>query len=198
MDGSAAGVQADGVQQAFDERLRQALQEAYRAYDQRLETALRAAAMSANAVESALTRGHSDGESWAKHLKAPEAWKPQNREEELVQWRDFRFQLINWLAAIDSAYVSEIQTITSSVDSPREISSMAEDTRNRSYKLFSVLCGLLKGRPLALLKQFEESRNGYEGLRILFKEMEPHQRMRSLALAKELSKHAVVQFTVKT
>ena len=70
MGGSAAGVQADGVQQAFDERLRQALQEAYRAYDQRLETALRAAAMSANAVESALTR---DGESWAKHLKAPEA-----------------------------------------------------------------------------------------------------------------------------
>ena len=190
MDGSAAGVQADGVQQAFDERLRQALQEAYRAYDQRLETALRAAAMSANAVESALTRGHSDGESWAKHLKAPEAWKPQNREEELVQWRDFRFQLINWLAAIDSAYVSEIQTITSSVDSPREISSMAEDTRNRSYKLFSVLCGLLRGRPLALLKQFEESRNGYEGLRILFKEMEPHQRMRSLALAKELSNFA--------
>ena len=177
-------------QAGFEERIRSALQEAYVQYDQRLETALRAAAMSARAAEAAVEGGRGSSDSWARYLKGPEVWKPQNREEELTQWRDFKFQLVNWLSAMDTGFVEEIKAVSDGLDEEREISGMQEDTRNRAYKLFSVLCSLLRGRPLALIKQFEISRNGYESPRVLFKEMEPHQRMRSLALARELSNYS--------
>ena len=57
----------------------------------------------------------------------------------------------------------------------------------RSVKLFTLLTSMVRGRPLLIIRSQERSRNGYEALRLLRKEMEPKERVRSLAIAQQLA-----------
>ena len=51
----------------------------------------------------------------------------------------------------------------------------------RSQKLFGLLCGLLNGRPLLLVRGAESSKNGLEAARILGGAMEPKEKARSMS-----------------
>ena len=184
----SAGVQPA---QGFEDQIRSALNTAYAAYDERLRAAMEVAAANAKTAEAALAKaGLAREDPFMRHMKCPDAWRPKDREEELVQWKEFKFQLGNWLIALDSEYLAELRVVQEDLEEPKDIRAMTPETRNRALRLYSILCTVLRSRPLSLLRQFEESRNGYEAYRILLREMEPCQRMRSLALARELASYS--------
>ena len=136
----------------------------------------------ANAAEAQASVNRSD--NLVKALKV-EVWKPGSREEELKTWREWYFQLSTWLVANDAEYEDELNAI--SVDTPIDHALLDSDAVSRSQKLFGLLCSLVRGRPLLLIKNLEASRGGYEALRILKQEMEPKEKARSLALMRQLA-----------
>ena len=64
---------------------------------------------------------------------------------------------------------------------------MNNEMVERSQRLFGLLCSLLRGRPLLLVRSCEKTKCGYEALRILKNEMEPREKARSLALMRQLA-----------
>ena len=91
-----------------------------------------------------------------------EVWKPASREEELRSWKKWYFQLSNWLVANDPADNDELAALD--VDSPVDHDLMDDAAVARSQKLFGVLCAVVKGRPLLLIRNCESGKNGYEAL----------------------------------
>ena len=136
----------------------------------------------AQAAEAQASASKTDG--LVKAMKV-EAWKPATREEELKTWRDWYFQLTTWLIANDNGYEDELGQIDP--DSPVDHDLLEDESVQRSQKLYGLLCSLLKGRPLLLIRSLEKEKAGYEALRILKREMEPKERARSLAITKQLA-----------
>ena len=64
---------------------------------------------------------------------------------------------------------------------------MTSEQVARSQRLYGLLCSLLRGRPLMLIKACEKSKGGYEAIRILKNEMEPREKARTLALLRQLA-----------
>ena len=160
-----------GVDQV-DRLVKQRLEQAFGGvFGRLLETTERAA----QAAEAQASWSRSD--NLVKSLKI-ESWKPGNREEELRTWREWSFQLTNWLIANDSAYEQDLKDI----DIDFEVDHSLMDSM-----LCGVLCSLLKGRLLLLIRGLESTKCGFEAFRILKREMEPKEKARSLALMRQLA-----------
>ena len=171
----AAGAFQDQVDRIVRQRLEQALGNVF-------TKVLSATERAAQAAEAQASASKTDG--LVKAMKV-EAWKPATREEELKTWRDWYFQLTTWLIANDNGYEDELGQIDP--DSPVDHDLLEDESVQRSQKLYGLLCSLLKGRPLLLIRSLEKEKAGYEALRILKREMEPKERARSLAIIKQLA-----------
>ena len=64
---------------------------------------------------------------------------------------------------------------------------MTDEMVARSKRIFGLLCALLKGRPLLLVRSCEGTKAGYEAVRVLKNEMDPREKLRSLALMRQLA-----------
>ena len=64
---------------------------------------------------------------------------------------------------------------------------MDEKTVERSQRLYGLLCSMIKGRPLLLIRAAEATKNGLEAVRILRNSMEPKEKARSLAIMRQLA-----------
>ena len=92
---------AIGIDQV-DRVVRQRLEQAFNGvFGKLLESSERAA----RAAEAQAVSNKAD--TLVKNLKV-EVWKPASREEELRSWREWYFQLSNWLVANDPAYNHEL------------------------------------------------------------------------------------------
>ena len=103
------------------------------------------------------------GEGFAtasKVVRPPEPFEPKNMEEEISQWQDWRLTFESWIVCAEDAYNKEIEAIEGS-DKEVKLASMTKDEQARSEKLCAILVGLLRNRPLKLLRAVE-GRNGYE------------------------------------
>lgn len=81
----------------------------------------------------------------------------------------------------DSHFEAEVKYIE---EHPKEVAALAgmtDEQKTRSHQLYSILTGLLKGKPLRVLRQVAD-RNGYEVLRQLVDLYTPSSRTRSIAL----------------
>ena len=128
--------------------------------------ATQSAAAAAKAASAAATAaGTSQGSSgsgaqsgaehvdWSKLLKKPSTFGEGKRVEDDVKgWRDYQWQLQQYLVAIDDGYESELRQLTSSPNAALDMSSANAETRNRSNKLYSLLASLMKSRCLAIVK----------------------------------------------
>ena len=94
-----------------------------------------------------------------------DVWKPQSREEELKTWREWYFNLTNYLAAHDAGYEEDLKQID--LDTEVDHALLPDEMVQRSLKLYSLLCSLLKGRPLLLVRALDRSKSGYELLGLL-------------------------------
>ncbi|CAE7886457.1 unnamed protein product [Symbiodinium sp. KB8] len=119
-----------------------------------------------------------------KGLKV-DVFKPATREEELRGWKEWWFGFSTYVCGHDGAYEDDFKGIDLNVEVDHSLMSDAEVERSR--KLYSLLCSLLKGRPLLLIKGLESSKNGLEAIRLLRLAMEPQEKTRSLALLRQLA-----------
>ncbi|CAE7198879.1 unnamed protein product [Symbiodinium sp. CCMP2456] len=169
------GIGAEDVDRLVRSRLEQAFQGVFRKL---VDTTERAA----QAAEASASSNRLDG--LTRTLKV-EAWKPQNREEELRTWKEWAFQFTNWLVTHDEHYETDLADIT--LDQEVDHAVLTADEVSRSHRLFGVLCNMIKGRPLLIVRQKQETKNGMEAWRLLRREMEPKEKARSLALVRQLA-----------
>ena len=114
------------------------------------------AAMAQEAVKTLkeMKEGKKSGEGFAaasKVVRSPEVFEPKNMEEELSQWQDWRLAFNSWITFAEEAYNKELDTIEGS-ESEVKLSSMTAEEKGRSEKLYAILVGLLRNRPLKLLR----------------------------------------------
>ena len=92
-------------------------------------------------------------------------------------WRDFAWSLEQHLASFDIECLTDRKNPLTEVGS----SLMGDKEKSRSSFLYSLLAGLLKNRPLLVLRQVVDS-NGLEAYRQLLSSLEPVSRNRSLGI----------------
>ena len=172
---AAAALGADQVDRLVRQRLDQAFSSVFGRLVDSSERAAAAAEKQANVAKS---------DNLVRNLKC-EQWRPQSREEELRTWREWYFGFTNYVAGHDPLYEAELREMD--VDKEQDHRLMTDDMVARSQRIFSLLCSLLKGRPLLLVRSCEETKAGYEAVRILRNSMEPREKSRSLALMRQLA-----------
>ena len=162
-----------------DRLLRQRLEQAFNGvFGELLATTEKAAAAAEASASSHKT------ESMMKGLKV-DTFKPTTREEELRGWKEWWFGFSTYVCGHDPAYEDDFKAIDLSVEVDHSL--MSDPEVEQSRKLYSLLCFLLKGRPLLLIKGLESSKNGLEAVRLLRLAMEPQEKTRSLALLRQLA-----------
>ena len=168
-------VPADLVDRLVKQRIEQALGGVFGRLLSTSERAAQAAEAQANLQKS---------DNLIKGLKL-EVFKPATREEELRTWKEWWFSFVTYVCAHDPAYESDLGEIDLDVEVTHDF--MDEQQTARSQRLFGLLCSVLKGRPLLLIRSLESSRCGFEAVRLLRREMEHREKARSLALMRQLA-----------
>ena len=150
---SGAPVQQQQQAEQFVDRIvKQRLEQAFSSMFGKLidssERAARAAEQQAGSQRS---------DNMVRSLKV-DAWKPQGREEELRTWREWWFSFQNYLIAHDQGYEDDFKNID--LDTEVDHALLPDEMVQRSQKLYSLLCSLLKGRPLLLVRALETKQIG--------------------------------------
>ena len=128
--------------------------------------------------------------AWSRHLKTPDIFKPDTRDNELKQWSDWKFSFENYVKGIDPGMAHGMRLVEENLNGSYELDEMTDDTKASSICLYSLLISYLRNRPLKLIRHMKQE-NGYEAWQRLLREMQPVTRARSLALFTQLSR---VQF----
>eukprot|EP00439_Symbiodinium_sp_Y106_P004719 s6579_g1.t1 len=181
-DAAQAAQAAPGMMipvEQVDRLVKQRLEQAFSGVFGRLLSTTEKAAAAAEATASS-----NRTESMMKGLKI-DAFRPQTREEELRGWKDWWFQFSTYVCGHDPAFEDDFKGIDPETEVDHSLLTDAEVARSR--KLFSLLCSLVKGRPLLLIKNLEGAKNGLEAVRVLRNAMEPKEKARSLALLRQLA-----------
>ena len=179
--GSPVGQQIDGAQLAM--RMVQATEQMVQVTEQ-AAAAAQAAAQAASTTSAAATASSQTAKptEWYKMLPKPPSFSPQTREEELSMFREWAWQLEQYLLAVDAKYGPDIEAIRNNLNTKCDlVLEMSDAKAQRATFLYGLLASLLKGRPLLVLKSVEQG-NGFEGLRLLIKNGQPTNRNRSLGL----------------
>ena len=173
--GSATGAGAiDGAQLAL--RMVQAAESAATAA-QAVSTAL--ASQSSSSSSGGLFSG--DSSQLYKLLSKPQNFDPSSREQEIAMWREWSWSFEQYLASLDSHYPDELKVIRGNLSTEIDQSVQDDKERQRGTFLYGLLSGVLKQRPLMLLKQVSNS-NGFEAYRQLIAANEPQNKNRSMSL----------------
>ena len=135
------------------------------------------------------------GRDLAKVLKAPEAFRPKDRDAELAQWTSWSWELEQDLLCLDRSFGAELQTIRRKPNTEIVMTDLTADEADRSRLLYGILAGLLHDKGKRLLKSVQHN-NGFEAYRLLSKDLTPCSRNRILALLQTL--HAWPQFDNKS
>ena len=130
------------------------------------------------------------GGEWFKVLPKPPVFDPKDREAELSGFRDWWWQVEQYVVAIDVQFADDFDYVRKHLDEELPLVEQSPDRTRRSGFLYGLLASLMKQRPLLLLKGIEQG-NGVEAVRQLFKTCQPSSRNRSLALL-----HVIMQWPV--
>ena len=143
-----------------------------------------AAQITSSSTSSTSGPGADDGKAIKdlyKLLQKPNTFAPENREQEVAQWRDWLGSVRQYLAAVNVKYKADIDLILKHPSNAIDMDTLEDDKQERSVFLYSFLSGLLKGRSLTILRNIGDS-NGLEALRNLVQTFQPSSKSRSLAI----------------
>ena len=186
-DGSPVGAGTEGQGATAGEVLAMRMIQAAESAATAAQAATQAvAALTANAVGSQST--NSGKPEWYKVLPKPSTFEPKDREAELSGFRDWWWQVEQYIVAVDSSYGQDLLYIRSHLDEEMPLVEQDPEKTRRSGFLYGLLASLLKQRPLMLLKGIEQG-NGMEAVRQLFRTCQPSSRNRSLGLL-----HVIMQW----
>ena len=111
-------------------------------------------------------------------------------DDELSSWNEWSFIFRSFLCFGDSRYAEELKMVEDNLTDPLNIESFNADTKERAYRLHSMLCNFVRGRPLKLVRSIQDQ-NGFAAWQLLQREFSPQTRVRILALS-----NAIVSFPV--
>ena len=123
-----------------------------------------------------------------KMIKTPDVFNPSSFKEEHEGWSEFRHKMRTWIGALDPEMLARIEAVEAKRSEAVEFSTLSDEHKAVSKKLYTILTSYTKGRPLRTIKQITEE-NGLEAWRILLEEHEPYTRGRSLRLLTSLTKY---------
>ena len=132
-----------------------------------------AATASSAAVTATSTAGGSSGSSssrpqaqvdWSKLVNKPAVFDFPNQEQDQRHFRDWLWQLSQYLICVDEGFSKELTQITDDPSKMLDVDSASIDVRQRSAKLYGLLAGLVKNRALSKVRAAPPG-NGYEALR---------------------------------
>ena len=123
---------------------------------------------------------------WSKLLNKPPLFDYKPSGEEIRAYRDWNWQLIQFLNAIDSGYEKELQSLMDDPSHAFDLGAASAETRNRSAKLYGLLASLCRNRSLHIVRDVKNA-DGYEALRQLTLALRPWSSGRGLALMSALT-----------
>ena len=144
-------------------------------------SAAAAATQAVNAMASTSNATPSSGSDWFKVLPKPAVFDPKDREQELSQFRDWWWQVEQYVVAVDPQFSSDFDHVRTHMEEEQSLVEQSPDRTKRSGFLYGLLASLMRQRPLLLLKGVEQG-NGIEAVRQLFRTCQPTSRNRALAL----------------
>ena len=151
---------------------------------QSVQQAAQAAAEAAKALREIGVPQRQSGFAEAnKTVQCPREFGSVVSSEDQNGWADFSFSFRQWLCFADSNYTSDLAHVEEHCDTVVTFKETPEgnDTKARSCKLYAILAGILRNRPLRLLRQIP-SNNGLETWRQLHNLFTPKTKARSMAL----------------
>ena len=101
---------------------------------------------------------------WSKLLTKPGTCDHKSQENEIKNFKNWNWQLVQYVSAIDSEFTKDLDDLTNNPNTPLDLSTASTSTRERSTKLYGPLAGLLKARALQTLKSVANA-DGYEAWR---------------------------------
>ena len=140
-----------------------------------------AAQAAADAAKAAGEPKKEAGPDWSKLLTKPSCFDHKSQEEEIKHFKDWSWQVVQYVCAIDSGFSKDLEDLAENPETPMNMSTANAATRERSNKLYGLLAGLLKGRALQTLRAVSGS-DGYEAWRQLLLTLRPTNKNRGLAL----------------
>ena len=118
---------------------------------------------------------------WSKLINKPQVFEHASLEAEIKAFRDWSWQLGQFLVTIDPSYDEELKKIYDDPSKSLDMSTASADTRMRSSKLYGLLASLVRGKALSLVKSVSGA-DGYEALRQMCLALRPNSNTRGLAL----------------
>ena len=157
--------------------------------------AAQAASEAAAALKQFVERDNNDRQKFSeasKVVKMPEAFGTEDHEADARNWRDFLLNFKSWLFYADKSFEHGLSNVESNPKNVLSLAAMNEDSKSKALQLYAILTGLLKGKPLRLLRQ-QDDRNGLEVYRQLVQMFTPQSKTRALSVLQ-----AFMQFPVFT
>ena len=154
---------------------------------QAVQQSAQAAAAAAQALKEANERRSNGFGEASKVVQCPKEFGSLNSADDQTAWSDFSFTFRQWLFFADPAFESDFKHIE---ENPSLVvaflgNPLGAASKERSKKLYSILAGTLKQRPLKVLRQVDGA-NGLEVFRQLSALYAPRTKGRSLALLNAL------------
>ena len=123
---------------------------------------------------------------WSKLISKPPTFEFSSMEEEIKAFRDWSWQLVQYLTAIDSGFEPELRALLDDPSKALDMQSAGSETRQRSGKLYGLLASLVRNKALSVIRSVSVG-DGYEALRQLTLALRPSNNNRGLALLQALT-----------
>ena len=151
--------------------------------------AAQAAAEAADAMRKLVARDEDDRKQKfseaSKVVRMPDSFGSEDHEQDQKGRRDFLHNFKSWLYYADGSFETGLTNVDQHPRDALDLNSMEPSHKAKSVQLYAILSGLLKGKPLRVLRQ-QEDRNGLEVYRQLVQTFTPSSRTRSLSLLQAL------------
>ena len=148
---------------------------------QQLQQQTQQQAVQSQAASNSPTGSPHGNIDWRKLINKPLVLDGKTTEDEIKLFRDWSWQLVQFLNAIDSGYEPEIQSIMDDPTNGLDISTASAETRQRGAKLYGLLASLCRNRSLHVVRSVKQA-DGFEALRQLTLTLRPSNNNRGLAL----------------
>ena len=136
---------------------------------QAAQVAAQAAQAAAEKISSSTAQGVSgpgkDQTSLLKLINTPEPFAPKTRDEEVMQWSEWKYGFVSWLSgAVDVTYREELEHVEKNGTTEISDEDLSDQIRRRTIQLFTILGTLLRGRPLKIHRAMDKkgTRSGFE------------------------------------
>ena len=118
---------------------------------------------------------------WSKLFNRPPVFEHATTEAEIKGFRDWSWQVCQYLATIDANYDEEVKKLFDDPSKGFDMSSASVETRTRSTKLYGLLASLVRGKSLVNTIKSVGNSDGYEALRQMILSLRPNNNNRGLA-----------------